>query len=103
MPRGKMVTAEQIIGNLREAEVELARGERCPRWSESLTRRSRPTIYMQCVASSSGNPFQPQQMARGFSRWTWITISGCARITDARTARPGGAADPGSPRAACGP
>ena len=31
MPRGKKVTAEQIIGKLREAEVGLAQGIRCPR------------------------------------------------------------------------
>ena len=30
MPRGKKVTAEQIIGELREAEVELARGKTVP-------------------------------------------------------------------------
>ncbi len=30
MPRGKKFTAEQIIGKLREAEVELARGKTVP-------------------------------------------------------------------------
>ncbi|NDC73649.1 MAG: hypothetical protein EBZ62_09465 [Sphingobacteriia bacterium] len=30
MPRGKKYTAEQIIGKLREAEVELARGKNVP-------------------------------------------------------------------------
>lgn len=30
MPRGKKFTAEQIIGELREAEVELARGKTVP-------------------------------------------------------------------------
>ena len=30
MPRGKKFTAEQIIGNLRLAEVELARGKTVP-------------------------------------------------------------------------
>jgi transposase-like protein len=30
MPRGKKLTAEQIIGKLREAEVELARGKTVP-------------------------------------------------------------------------
>jgi putative transposase len=30
MPRGKTFTAEQIIGKLREAEVELARGKTVP-------------------------------------------------------------------------
>jgi DNA invertase Pin-like site-specific DNA recombinase len=30
MPRGKNFTAEQIIGRLREAEVELARGKTVP-------------------------------------------------------------------------
>ena len=30
MPRGKKHTAEQIIGQLREAEVELARGKTVP-------------------------------------------------------------------------
>jgi putative transposase len=30
MPRGKKFTAEQIIGKLREAEVELARGKTMP-------------------------------------------------------------------------
>jgi len=31
MPRGKKVTAEQIVGTLREAEVELARGTTVPK------------------------------------------------------------------------
>jgi len=31
MPRGKKFTAEQVIGKLREAEVGLAPGKRCPR------------------------------------------------------------------------
>ena len=30
MPRGKRFTAEQTIGKLREAEVELSRGKRVP-------------------------------------------------------------------------
>jgi putative transposase len=30
MPRGKTFTAKQIIGKLREAEVELARGKTVP-------------------------------------------------------------------------
>jgi hypothetical protein len=30
MPRGEKFTAEQIIGKLREAEVELARGKTAP-------------------------------------------------------------------------
>ena len=30
MPRGKKFTAEQIIGKLREAEVELSRGKKVP-------------------------------------------------------------------------
>ena len=30
MPRGKKFTAEQIIGKLREAEVESARGKTVP-------------------------------------------------------------------------
>jgi hypothetical protein len=30
MPRGKKVSAEQIIAKLREAEVELARGKKVP-------------------------------------------------------------------------
>jgi transposase-like protein len=31
MPRGKKFTAEQIIGKLREAEVELSRGKTVPK------------------------------------------------------------------------
>ena len=30
MPRGKKFTAEQIIGKLREAEIELSRGKKIP-------------------------------------------------------------------------
>jgi putative transposase len=30
MPRGKNFTAEQIVGKLREAEVELSRGKKVP-------------------------------------------------------------------------
>ena len=30
MPRGKKFTAEQIIGKLREAEIELSRGKKVP-------------------------------------------------------------------------
>jgi putative transposase len=45
MPRGKKFTAEQIIGKLREAEVELARGKTVPEIVRKLggVEEERPT------------------------------------------------------------
>lgn len=54
MPRRKKLTAEQIIGKLREAEVEAARG--CLRWYGSLASRSRPT-----TAGSRSTMVQPSR------------------------------------------
>jgi hypothetical protein len=42
MPRGKKFTAEQIIGKLREAEVELARGKTVPEVVRKLPRGGQP-------------------------------------------------------------
>ena len=36
MPRGKKISAEQIIATLREAEVELARGKKVPEVSKKI-------------------------------------------------------------------
>ena len=36
MPRGKQVSARQIIGKLREAEVELARGKKVPEVAKKI-------------------------------------------------------------------
>jgi len=36
MPRGKQVSAEQIIAKLREAEVELARGKKVPEAAKKI-------------------------------------------------------------------
>jgi hypothetical protein len=36
MPRGKKVSAEQIISKLREAEVELARGKKVPEAAKKI-------------------------------------------------------------------
>ena len=42
MPRGKKHTAEQIIGQLREAEVELARGKTVPEVVRKLSVTEQP-------------------------------------------------------------
>lgn len=36
MPRGKKLSAEQIIAKLREAEVELARGKKVPEATKKI-------------------------------------------------------------------
>jgi len=36
MPRGKKISAEQIIAKLREAEVELARGKKVPEAAKKI-------------------------------------------------------------------
>jgi len=87
MPRGKKFTAEQILGKLREAEVELARGETVPEVVRKLgwTGTTGGVVTVDGILSPGNSPgvFTSASVILGGSSTSPFEINGAASLPTA--------------------